>query len=61
MQNDLILSDEELAELDELLCHDISESRTELRHTSDRKYRQRVRRHIEAMRHIRKGVETVLV
>lgn len=52
MHHTMILTDEELEVLQQVVSSEISESRTELRHTKARDFRARVQRHIEVTQQI---------
>ena len=52
MKHAMMLSDEEIRELDGLVNADISERRTELRRTRNPKFRAQVQHHLELDRHI---------
>jgi len=49
--------EEELEELDSILSRELTESRSELRHTWDANYRERVRHHIELVEHMIRTTE----
>jgi ABC-type nitrate/sulfonate/bicarbonate transport system ATPase subunit len=49
MKHDLVLNDEELAALDTLLRHEVEETRVELHHTDDRKFRRQVRHRLDVV------------
>ena len=52
MTHSILLSDEELTELDALLRGEITRGRQELRRTRNPRFRDGVRHHIELMEHI---------
>ncbi len=52
MAHTILLTDEELTELDELLRSEITRGHQELRRTRNPRFRDGVRHHIELMEHI---------
>ncbi len=50
MEHTITLSDEELEELDGLLTHEVDDSRTELRRTRNRQFREMIRHRIALAR-----------
>jgi len=59
MQHTIALSEEELEVLERLLDADVSTSRTELRRTDDRHYRQELRRRFEIIQGLLEKVRQI--
>ena len=50
--------EEELDELDRILVRELTDSRSELRHTWDANYKERVRHHIDLVEHMIRTTES---
>ena len=60
MRRDISFTDEELTELDEILCRELNCTREELRRTRNRDFRDRVAHHLRVVQAIHhKTVELV--
>lgn len=58
MTHQLTLSDEELAELDDMLSRELQATRVELHRTDSLHFKERVQRHIDVMSHLQEAVRS---
>lgn len=61
MQHTMVISEEELDVLNDMLHAELAESRTELRHTDDRDYREKIQRRIQTLERFLQKVDVTRV
>ena len=60
MPHRILVSDEELSELDAVLANELVETRGELRRTRNPAYRKQVNHHLQVVRHIHDQIEQAM-
>jgi len=60
MRHQILVSDEELSELETVLASELVETRGELRRTRNPAYRKQVNHHLQVVRHIHDQVEQAI-